>query len=377
MGALMKINRIETYQIDLPYSGGTYALSSGREYTGFDATIIRVTTDTGIDGWGESTPFGSTYIAAHALGARAGIAEIAPHLIGTDPRETDRIYDIMDRALLGHGHAKAAIDIACWDILGKSTNLPVYTLLGGSTQQRLPIISSIYAGTPDDMRARVADHRARGYLGHSIKIGALDGEGGPALDAERISTALADRQNGEYFLVDANGGLTVENALRMLALLPDGLDFTLEAPCATWRETQSLRTKCTRPIVLDELIQHDSDVAQLIATDAADGIGLKISKAGGLTPTKRQRDICRAAGLTMSVQDTVGSTIAFAGIAHLAQTVPAQNLRCILDCRDMVTIETAQFDAPVKNGGVIAPNAPGLGLTVDRDLLGDPVAVYA
>jgi len=372
----MKIKRIETYQIDLPYSGGTYALSSGREYNGFDATIVRVVADNGLDGWGESTPFGSTYIAAHALGARAGIAEIAPHLIGADPRGTDRIYDTMDRALVGHAHAKAAIDIACWDIFGKSTNLPVYALLGGSTGQRLPTISSIYAGTPDDMRARVADHRARGYLGHSVKVGALDSEGGPALDAERITASLADRQNGEYFLVDANGGLTVENAMRMLALLPDGLDFTLEAPCATWRETLSLRTKCARPIVLDELIQYDADVAHLIATDAADGIGLKISKAGGLTPARRQRDMCRAAGLTMSVQDTVGSTIAFAGIAHLAQTVPDRNLRCILDCRDMVTIETAQFDAPVINGGVIAPDSAGLGITVDRNLLGDPVAVY-
>jgi L-alanine-DL-glutamate epimerase-like enolase superfamily enzyme len=372
----MKISQIDVYQIDLPYSGGIYALSSGREYTGFDATIVQVTTDTGVDGWGESTPFGATYIAAHAQGVRAGIAEIAPHLIGADPQGTDRIYDIMDRALVGHGHAKAAIDIACWDVLGKSTNLPVYTLLGGSTGERLPTISSVYAGSPDDMRARVADHRARGYWGHSIKIGALDGEGGPALDAERITASLADRRNGEYFLVDANGGLTVENALRMLALLPDGLDFTLEAPCATWRETLSLRTKCTRPIVLDELIQHDCDVAQLIATDAADGIGLKISKAGGLTPARRQRDMCRGAGLTMSIQDTVGSTIAFAGIAHLAQTVPTRNLRCILDCRDMVTIETAKFDAPVSMGGVIAPNAPGLGIAVDRDLLGDPVAVY-
>lgn len=372
----MKIIRIEVYKIDLPYSGGTYALSSGREYTGFDATIVRVVTDTGLNGWGESTPFGSTYIAAHALGVRAGIAEIAPHLIGADPRDTDRTYDIMDCALVGHAQAKAAMDIACWDILGKSTNLPVYTLLGGSTGQRLPTISSIYAGTPDDMRARVADHRSRGYLGHSLKIGSLDGEGGPALDAERITASLADRQNSEYFLVDANGGLTVETALRMLALLPDGLDFTLEAPCATWRETLSLRAKCTRPMVLDELIQYDSDVAQLIATDAADGIGLKISKAGGLTPARRQRDMCRAAGLTMSVQDTVGSTIAFAGITHMAQTVPARNLRCILDCRDMVTIETAKFNAPVTMGGVIAPDAPGLGITVDRDLLGDPVAVY-
>ena len=128
--------------------------------------------------------------------------------------------------------------------------------------------------------------------------------------------------------------------------------------------------------LLDELVQHDADVAQLIATDAADGIGLKISKAGGLTPARRQRDMCRAAGLTMSVQDTVGSTIAFAGIAHLGQTVPAYNLRCILDCRDMVTIETAKFDAPVQNGGIIAPNVAGLGITVDRDAMGDPVAVY-
>jgi L-alanine-DL-glutamate epimerase-like enolase superfamily enzyme len=372
----MKIKRIEVYQLDLPYSGGTYALSSGREYTCFDATFVRIVTDTGMDGWGESTPFGSNYIAAHALGVRSGITEIAPHLIRADPRETDRIYDKMDHALMGHAHAKAAIDIACWDILGKSTGLPVYTLLGGSTGNRMPTISSIYAGSPEGMRARVADHRARGYRGHSLKIGALDADGGPALDAERITAALADRQMGEYFLVDANGGLTVENALRMLALLPDGLDFTLEAPCATWRETLSLRTKCNRPIVLDELIEYDADVAHLIATDAADGIGLKISKAGGLTPARRQRDMCRASGLTMSVQDTVGSTIAFAGIAHMAQTVPAQNLRCILDCRDMVTIQTAQFEAPVMNGGVIAPDTPGLGITVDHNLMGTPCGVF-
>lgn len=238
----------------------------------------------------------------------------------------------------------------------------------------MPIVSSIYAGSPDDMRERVADHRARGYRGHSVKIGALDSEGGPALDAERVAASLADRQTGEYFLVDANGGLTPENALRFLQLLPEGLDFTLEAPCATWRETLSLRRRCTRPIVLDELAQTDEDLAHLIATDAADGIGLKISKNGGLTHGRRQRDTCLSAGLTMSVQDTVGSTVAFSAIAHLGQTVPERYLRGILDCRDMVSITTAQFDAPVKNGGVTAPDAPGLGLTVDRELLGEPVA---
>ena len=76
----------------------------------------------------------------------------------------------------------------------------------------------------------------------------------------------------------------------------------------------------------------------MIATDAADGLGLKITKAGGLTPSRRQRDICRAAGLVMSVQDTVGSTLSFAALAHLGSTVPPHLLRCILDVRDMVTL---------------------------------------
>jgi L-alanine-DL-glutamate epimerase-like enolase superfamily enzyme len=223
------------------------------------------------------------------------------------------------------------------------------------------------------MRRRVADYRARGYRGHSIKIGAMDGEGGPALDAERITQALADRQPGEFFLVDANGGLLPETALRMLRLLPPGLDFVLEAPCASWRETISLRRRCNVPIIIDELAQHDEDIAQIIAGDVADGIGLKISKCGGLTHGRRQRDLARAAGLTMSVQDTVGSAIAFAAIVHLGQTVPERWLRCILDTRDMVTTVTAAFNAPVVDGGVVAPAAPGLGIVVDRDVLGEPI----
>ncbi len=372
----MKIARIELYQVQLPYSGGVYLLSGGREYTGFDAAILRIETDTGIEGWGESTPFGSTYIAAHARGTRAGIEEIAPYLLGRDPRQMDRINDAMDEALVGHHHAKTPFDVACWDIFGKSVGLPVCELLGGSTGNRLPTISSIYAGTPEQMRQRVAAHRQMGYLGHSVKIGALDSEGGPALDAERITACLADRRPGEYFIVDANGGMIPETALRMLRMLPSGLDFVLEAPCATWRETASLRKRCPVPIIMDELAELDADISRIVAEDIADGIGLKISKAGGLTRARRHRDIARAAGLTISVQDTVGSAIAFAAIVHLGATVPERYLRCILDCRDMVSLVTADIDAPVEKGGVLPPNAPGLGLTVRRETLGAPVAVW-
>ena len=226
----MKIRTIELYQVDLPYSGGVYLLSGGREYRSFTAAIVRIETDAGIEGWGESTPFGSTYIAAHARGTRAGIEEIAPHLLGRDPRQVDRINDAMDEALVGHHHAKTALDIACWDVFGKSVNLPVCELLGGATGTRLPTISSIYAGPPEEMRSRVARHRQMGYMGHSVKIGALDSEGGPALDAERISACLADRRPGEFFLVDANGGMLPETALRMLRMLPPALTSCSRRP---------------------------------------------------------------------------------------------------------------------------------------------------
>jgi L-alanine-DL-glutamate epimerase-like enolase superfamily enzyme len=236
----------------------------------------------------------------------------------------------------------------------------------------MPTISSIYAGDPQEMRARVADHRARGYLGHSIKVGAADSEGGPALDADRITACLADRRPGEYYLVDANGGLLPETVLRMIQLLPRGLDFVLEAPCATWRETLSVRRRCPYPIVLDELADQDADIALLLAQDAADGVGLKISKAGGLTPGRRHRDICRAAGLTISVQETAGSSIAFAAIIQLGATVPPHLLRCILNCEDMVTLKTAQIDAVFTDRGVLPGGSPGLGITVNEDALGEP-----
>lgn len=372
----MKITTIEVYQLDLPYSGGTYRLSQERDFSSFDGTFVRLMTDTGVEGWGESTPFGATYIAAHAAGLRAGLSEVAPGVLGRDPRAIDRLWDAMDANLAGHNHVKAAVDLAVWDLVGKALTLPVHALLGGSTGERMAVISSIHAGNPEDMRARVADHRARGYRGHSVKIGASEAEGGPALDAERIQACLADRVAGEFFLADANGGLSLEQALRLLALLPDGLDFVLEAPCASWLETLSLRQRCTVPIMLDELVLEDSDLVHLIRSDAADGLGLKITKAGGLTPARRQRDICRAAGLVMSVQDTVGSTLSFAALAHLGATVPGSLLRCILDVRDMVTLPVGYIDAPIEDGGILLGDAPGLGVDIDESLFTSPVAVY-
>ncbi|MEC9145940.1 MAG: enolase C-terminal domain-like protein [Pseudomonadota bacterium] len=372
----MKITRIEVHKAELAYAGGVYRLSGGREYTSFDATILSLHFADGTVGWGESTPFGSTYVAGHAGGVRAALDLLAPAVTGLDPRCHDRVQDRMDAVLTGHAAAKTAIDVACWDAHGKAAGMPVCDLLGGRIDAPVPVISSIGSDTPDAMRASVARHREAGFRGHSVKIGAGEAEGGPALDAERISACLADRQPGEWYLADANGGMTPEGVLRMLAHLPEGTDIVIEAPCPSWRETLSLRARCRLPILLDELIQDDADLIHAIATDACDGIGLKISKQGGLTASQRQRAIASAAGMVMSVQDTTGSEISFAAILHMAQSTPRHLLRCALDPRSMVSTRIAEFDAPVINGGATAPDLPGLGVAPDPDAIGAPVAVY-
>ncbi|CAG8947965.1 unnamed protein product [Penicillium salamii] len=369
--ANLKIAKIEVYQRYLPYSGGVYYLSGGREITRFDATFVRVTTNNGIEGWGESTPF-DQYIAAHGLGIRAAIAEIAPKLIGLDPRKVDRINDAMDTALLGNESAKSAIDIACWDVFGKSVGLPVCDLLGGRTDTQLVVLESIPVADEEGTRKLVAKSRAAGFTGFSVKIGS-----DPVANATQVKAALEDKKPGEHFLIDANGGMTVESAVRMLKILPDDLDFVLEAPCATYRESISLRRRTNVPIIFDELASNETTIAQFIADDAIDGIGLKISKTGGLTRGRRVRDICLAAGYTMSVQDTSGSDIAFAAIVHLGQTIPARNLRCILECRAMCVGKTADGPFDVHNGHLTAPTLPGLGVTPRMEVLGEPVATYS
>src|SRR5512137_1833863 len=127
----MKIRRIAVYQVGLPLHEGQYNWSGGKSVAVFDSTIVRIETDAGIVGHGEVCPLGPVYLPAYGPGARTGIAELAPHLIGVDPTELEKLNRVMDAALKGHPYVKSAIDMACWDILGQASGLPVCTLLGG------------------------------------------------------------------------------------------------------------------------------------------------------------------------------------------------------------------------------------------------------
>ena len=127
----MKITAIRAYQVDLPLLEGSYKWSGGNSVSVFDSTVVEVVTDTGRSGWGEVCPLGPFYLPAYGPGARTGIAELGPQLLGHDPRELGRLNRVMDAALKGHPYVKSALDMACWDILGKAAGLPVCLLLGG------------------------------------------------------------------------------------------------------------------------------------------------------------------------------------------------------------------------------------------------------
>ena len=141
------------------------------------------------------------------------------------------------------------------------------------------------------MRALVEEFRAKASRGFSVKMG-----GDPVIDAQRIVEAFKDKRPDEWFVFDANGDFTVEGALSMLRLLPDGLDSSLEAPCQTWRECLSLRRRTNILIIQDELALTETSIVQMIADDAVEGIDFKVQKFGGLPKARRVRDIRIAAG---------------------------------------------------------------------------------
>ncbi|MCC5961596.1 MAG: mandelate racemase/muconate lactonizing enzyme family protein [Rhodobacteraceae bacterium] len=363
----MKITAIRAYQIDLPLKEGRYSWSNGNYVEVFDTTVVEVETDAGITGWGECCPLGSSYLPAYALGVRSGLAELAPALIGADPLALDVLNRHMDAALRGHAYVKSAIDVACWDILGKATGQPLCTLLGGRAQEDVVLYRAISQIEPQAMAANVAQYRAEGYTRFQLKVGA-DADS----DIARIRLCAEAMQPGEVLVADANTGWTMHEAARVVHAVRD-LDVYIEQPCPSYEECLVTRRRTPLPFVLDEVITDVATLMRALGDGAMDVINLKISKVGGLTRARQIRDLCLSAGVPMTIEDTWGGDIVTASIAHLAQSTPAEFVFSATDFNSYGTVTIAP-DAPRRvNGRMQAADRPGLGVTPDRAVLGAPV----
>ncbi|UTW13068.1 mandelate racemase/muconate lactonizing enzyme family protein [Marinobacterium rhizophilum] len=367
----MKISKISVYQVSLPFARGAYRLSGGRSFEALDSTVVEIETDAGLTGWGETCPFGISYLPGFAAGARAGIAELAPVLIGEDPRKLGNINRLMDKTLKGQFYLKSALDLACWDILGKATGMPVYDLLGGMATPRMPIVASV-SDTPTaaEMIADIEHFRARGYSHYSAKA-----SGDPDKDISQFRAVAQVIQPGEVLMVDANTGWKQHAALRVMRALRE-FDLYIESPCASYEETLSVRRQTDHPMILDEVMQGLDIVLRASRDDAADVMNLKVSKVGGLTKARLIKELCVEMGIALTIQDTGGGAFAQAAIAHLAHATPTELLLNVWDCTEMSDVTFGDEGVQVENGYMRASGKPGLGVEPRMAVLGEPVAVY-
>jgi L-alanine-DL-glutamate epimerase-like enolase superfamily enzyme len=365
----MKIRRILAYRVELPLHETTYKWSGGKSVNVFDSTIVAVETDTGLIGFGEVCPLGPFYLPAYAEGVRAGLRELGPHLLGADPSELAKLNHRMDAALKGHPYVKSGIDIACWDILGQATGLPVCVLMGGRFGESVRLYRAISQESPEEMAAKVAGYRAEGYTRFQLKVG-----GDPDVDIARIHAVAAKLQPGDRLVADANTGWTQHEAMRVVRAARD-VDVYIEQPCLTYEECLSVRRHTDHPFVLDENVDGLDMLLRAKADHAMDVVNLKISKFGGLTKTKQARDLCVSMGIAMTLEDSWGGDITTAAIAHLAHSTPEEFRFTATDFNSYVTVSTAKGAPQRVNGFMSASAAPGLGIAAKRDILGMPVVI--
>lgn len=364
----MKIKRIDAYQITYRYAEqGEYTMSGRRSLESFPSTIVKVSSDDGTVGYGEVCPLGSNYMDAYALGVVNGIKELAPVLIGQDPLQLHAINHLMDSALEGHAYVKSPLDIACWDLLGRSAGLPVVTLLGGRQSDSYPLYRAISQHSSEQMALDVTRFRSEGYRKFQLKVG-----DDPDDDIERIKSALSVISPGDVLVADANRGWLAAEALRVVNALA-GENCYVEQPCQTLEECLVIRSHTTLPMVLDEVITGPNAFLRAWQSQAMDIINLKISRVGGLTKAKLLRDMCEALGIRMTIEDCWGGDITTATVAHLAGSTRPEYLFSSTDFNSYVDVHLAH-DAPKRREGMLpVPTAPGLGITVDEKMLGKPV----
>jgi L-alanine-DL-glutamate epimerase-like enolase superfamily enzyme len=364
----MRIARVDVFDFTLTYVHGHYVMSGGRVIASLPSTIVRVTTDTGVAGWGEVCPLGTTYLASHAGGARAALALLAPAVVGLDPTNLAAVNDAMDAVLMGHEYAKSPIDVACWDVMGRALDASVTTLLGGRRQETFPLYMAVPLASPREMTDYVLARRAEGIHRFQLKVG-----GDPAADGVRARQVVEATGDEDVVIADANCGWGLNDAIRAARSMEDLPRLYLEQPCATMEECIEVRKRTTLPMVYDEIVHDVPTLLRAVRDGGAGAFNLKVSKVGGLTKAKLMRDLAQDLGVQVTIEDTWGGDIVSATAAHLAASTRRESLLTVSFMNDWTNEHVAGYQPRSAHGIGSAPEGPGLGIIVDESTLGAPI----
>lgn len=361
----MRIVGVDVWVVTVPLANPF--TSSFETKTGNTRTVVRLRTDDGVDGWGE-TMWGAPVAAI--------VRNLAPQLIGRSPFDLEAFHADTHMLPFFHGYlgyaAKAGIDVACWDAIGKATDRPVYELIGGLVRDRVPLTALITradAGPvgPADLPAALAEHtgnvvRDNGFTAVKLK-GTSDVDGDVAI-LRAIRAELPD----VALRVDPNAAWPVPDTLRVgRALAELDLEY-LEDPCVGIEGMAAVRSRLRIPLCTNMCVVRFEEFAPAVRAGAVDVIHGDVFKWGGIAANKALAAHCDTFGLGMNLHS--GGELGISTAAHLALAASTPALRYAIDSMyylhtdDIVTEPLRLSDATLA-----VPTGPGLGVTVDEEKL--------
>jgi L-alanine-DL-glutamate epimerase-like enolase superfamily enzyme len=365
----MRITGLRLFQVDLT-SHATYYMAGGKTCDTVASMVLAVDTDTGLTGWGEVCPI-PHYLPAYARGVAPAIAELAPVLLGADPIGPEAVMAQADRYLIGHAYAKSILDIALWDLTAQAAGLPLYRLLGGRHSVDMPLYHSITCTAPEEMARIATEVYGQGIRQFQVKLGADDNW---EADVARLMLVREAVGAGPLVYGDWNCGASRLEATRVGRAVRH-LDVMLEQPCATLEDCAAVRAASGLAMKMDELAHDTASLLAAHKLGVMDAVALKLSKFGGVSATRRARDLCLHLGAKMCIEDTWGSDITTAAVLHLGAATAPSALLNVCDLSGYVWPRLSD-QAPVRKDGRIAPpEGPGLGVSPDPDRLGTPIQV--
>ncbi|ERN55092.1 dipeptide epimerase [Alkalihalophilus marmarensis] len=354
----MRISKVDMYMIELPLNE-PFIISYAR-YDTMPAIIIKMYTDQGIIGYGESVP--DEHVTGESVHSvfDALKYQLIPAVIDKDPRNILEIHELMNAALVGNGAAKAAVDIACYDILGKASNLPIYSLLGGRKRDQ-PMIPEVFSILEPDVLAKKAiQARNNGYKEIKMKLG-IDSE----KDVARVQAVREAIGEDLLIRVDVNQGWgSFQKAKQMIKKL-EPFDVTwVEQPIAQMDLSmfQRLQESSPTPLMADESLINAQHLRTLVEHQSVDYINIKLMKSGGIYPAYQLATQAELFGINCQIGSMVESSIASAAGFHVA-----------LAKKNIVSTEISGPTKFTKDVGDLTyslpyaniTNKPGLGINVD------------
>jgi L-alanine-DL-glutamate epimerase-like enolase superfamily enzyme len=358
---MTKITAIETELLRTETVGDEFVTTYGSEPTVKDHVIIRITANNGLFGIGEACPLPDFSGEPSDLIKLMIDKYYTPLLLEKNPFDLETIHRAMDFHYPANNSAKAAIDIALYDLIGKTLDIPVYQLLGGCYRQEVELGACLGIGEPSAI-AKKADHFVKqGAKAIKLKVG-VD----PKQDLATVKAVRNALGDAVKIRIDANAGYSLKTAMKVLRELEAwNIDYA-EQPIVGWNHEglKLLRQSTTIPIMVDESLCTIEDAAALIRREAADLFGLKLIKHGGIYKTKKILILAEAYDIDCVVISPWETQIAVSAGIHLAVAAP----NCI-GPHDLGTKELK--DDPTKGlqeekGIIRAPTGPGLGVSYTR-----------